>query len=791
MDHHEMPELAEIEEEYSSRLPVLPLRNMIIYPGLILPLHVVRPKSRRLIDEVMGADQRVAAVAQHDKQVEIPGPADLYEVGTVIKILKLMKQPDGSYQIIVRGGHRVRLRDFEPRGEYWDADIEVLPEDRTSNEEIEAMLVNLRDHFDRLVELAGLPAELSVVALNTERPMQLVHVVAANLSLTVAEGQTLLEIPDALTALERAAFYVTRQLERLELVQQIQGRVKAGMDKRQREYFLREQLHAIQRELGESGDGNPEIQELRVRLDDLGLPQEARQTAEKEIERLARMSPASAEYTVSRNYLDWLLELPWNVATEDTLDIRQAAKILDEDHFDLEKVKRRILEYLAVLQLKRDVKGPILCFVGPPGVGKTSLGQSIARSLGRKFLRISLGGLRDEAEIRGHRRTYVGSLPGRIVQGLRRIGSNNPVFMLDEIDKLGMDFRGDPSSALLEVLDPAQNSNFSDHYLGIPFDLSKIIFIATANMLDPIPAALKDRMEVIEIPGYSEEEKLEIAKTYLLKEQIENHGLDPQQIALADAAILEIIRSYTREAGVRNLDRNLAAVFRYLAKRVAEEGPVPITVRAEDLADILGPVRFLPETATRSWGPGIATGLAWTPSGGELIFIEALRTRGTGKLILTGQLGEIMKESATAALTYLRAHGVALNIDEEKFDRSDIHVHVPAGAVPKDGPSAGVAMVVVLASLMSNRKVRRDLAMTGEITLRGDILPVGGIKEKVLAARRAGIQEILIPQANAKDLVDIPTHLREGMVIHELQLIGEALQLALAAGRSPQRSSAN
>ncbi len=786
MDQLEMPEVVEPEEDVAPRLPVLPLRNMIIYPGLILPLHVVRPKSRKVIDEVVMAEQRAVAVAQRDKQVDVPGPTDLYDVGTVVKILKLMKQPDGSYQVIVRAGHKVRLRDFQPKGDFWDAGVEVLPEDRSESEEIEAMLVNLRDHFARLVELASLPTELSVVALNTERPMQLVYIVAANLSLTVAEGQTLLEIPDASTALERITYYVTRQLERLELVQQIQGRVKEGMDKRQREYFLREQLHAIQRELGESGDSNPEIQELRVKLDDLEMPQEARQTAEKEIERLARMPPASAEYTVSRNYLDWLLELPWSVATEDSLDIRQAAQVLDEDHFDLEKVKRRILEYLAVLQLKKDVKGPILCFVGPPGVGKTSLGQSIARSLGRKFLRISLGGLRDEAEIRGHRRTYVGSLPGRIVQGLRQVGSNNPVFMLDEIDKLGMDFRGDPSSALLEVLDPAQNSNFSDHYLGIPFDLSKIIFIATANMLDPVPAALKDRMEVIEIPGYSEEEKLEIAKKYLLKQQIENHGLDPEQIELTDAAILELIHSYTREAGVRNLDRNLAAVFRHLAKRVAEEGPVPITVEAEDLPDILGPVRFLPETATRSWGPGIATGLAWTPSGGELIFIEALRARGTGKLILTGQLGDVMKESATAALTYLRAHAAELNIDEEKFDRFDIHVHVPAGAVPKDGPSAGVAMVVVLASLMNGRKVRRDLAMTGEITLRGDILPVGGIKEKVLAARRAGIQEILIPQANAKDLVDVPTHLREGMVFHELQVIAEALEVALTGERSPE-----
>lgn len=766
-------------EEIPDRLPVLPLRNMVLYPELTVPLSVERMSSKKLVDDLRVNNELMVVVAQRDKKVEQPGPADLFDVGTIASIVKITKQPDGTYQILVRASRKARLRDFQKVDDYWSADIEMLPEDDQTSPEIEAMAANLRTQFQRLVELASLPTELSIIALNVDRPAQLVYVVAANLTLTIDERQTLLEMPEIDIALERVTFYLTRQLDRLELGQQIQERIKAGMDKRQREYFLREQLHAIQRELGETDDKNPEITELSVKLDDLDMPQEARQAAEKELERLARMSPASAEYNVSRNYLDWLLEMPWNEQTEDSLDVRAAAETLDKDHFDLEKVKKRILEYLAVLQLKKDIKGPILCFVGPPGVGKTSLGQSIARSLGRKFLRISLGGMRDEAEIRGHRRTYVGALPGRIIQGLRRVGVRNPVFVLDEIDKLGMDFRGDPSSALLEVLDPEQNFAFSDHYLGVPFDLSSVIFIATANVMDPIPPALRDRMEVIEIPGYTEEEKLQIARHHLLIPQIENHGLDAEKLVMTDEAILEIIRSYTREAGVRNLDRNLASICRGIAREVAEGKTEKLTIEPSDLSTILGPARFVPELATRSWGPGISTGLAWTPSGGDLIFIEALRAQGTGKLILTGHLGDVMKESATAALTYIRAHAGELAIKEEAFDRSDIHVHVPAGGIPKDGPSAGVALVVALASLMSGREIRRDIAMTGEITLRGDILPVGGIKEKVLAARRAGIREVLIPQQNAKDLIDIPSHLRDNLIFHELQLISDALRLTL------------
>lgn len=775
----ELPGKVDTAESVQERLPVLPVGDMVLFPYLVMPIDIKRPASQKLVDDALMSDHLLVVVAQKQRDLDKPGPGDLFEVGTLANVMKLMKQTDGSYQIIVRSLQRVRLNHLETVNGYWVANVEKLDEDKSGGAEIEALVFNLRTQFEKFVELANLPAELGVVALNVERPIQLAYIVASNLNLTVLEQQTLLELPDLGTTLERTTFYLARQIEKLELVRQIRDRVRAGMDKRQREYFLREQLRTIKGELGESDERNPDIQELLVKLEEMEMPQEARVAAEKEIERMARMAPNSSEYTVSRNYLDWLLEMPWSISTRDTLDVRQAAEVLDQDHFDLEKVKKRVLEYLAVLQLKQDMKGPILCFVGPPGVGKTSLGQSIARSLGRKFLRLSLGGLRDEAEIRGHRRTYVGALPGRIVQGLKRVGSNNPVFVLDEIDKVGTDFRGDPSSALLEVLDPEQNFAFSDHYLGVPLDLSRVLFIATANMMDTVPSALRDRMEVIEIPGYTEEEKLEIARRYLVVRQIEEHGLINRNVVIGDEAILEIIRSYTREAGVRSLNRNIASLCRSVAREIAEGREGEVVLHRKNVGEILGPVQFIPELSTRSWGPGISTGLAWTPSGGDLIFIETLKIQGHGKLTLTGQLGEVMKESAAAALTYIRARAVELGIQEEEFEHSDIHVHVPAGAVPKDGPSAGVALVVALASLMSGRRVRRDVAMTGEITLRGDVLPVGGIKEKVLAARRAGIKEVLIPHINAKDLVDIPVHLRSDMVFRELQVISEALELAL------------
>ncbi|MGD9506457.1 MAG: endopeptidase La [Syntrophobacteraceae bacterium] len=766
------------------RAPVLPLSNTVLFPDLVTPLEITLPGSRKLVDDALMHNRLVAAVAQRSKREPEPEPGDLYGVGTLASVLKLMKQTDGSYQILVHASKKVRIEDFKRLDGYWDVRIEEIPESIAEGPEIDALTLNLRSQFEKLAELAGIGKDVVNMALNVERPTQLVYVVGSNLELTMEERQFLLEIADVQTALERTTFYVTRQLERFELGRRIQDRVKAGMDKRQREFYLREQLQAIRKELGEGDDQSSDIQELRKKMVGSQMSAEAMQAAEKELERMSRMSPASADYTVARNYIDWLVEMPWSTSTTDMLNVHEAANILNEDHFDLEKVKRRILEYLAVLQLKKDLKGPILCFVGPPGVGKTSLGQSIARSLGRKFLRISLGGLRDEAEIRGHRRTYVGALPGRIIQGIKRLNCNNPVFVLDEIDKLGMDFRGDPSSALLEALDPEQNFAFTDNYLAVPFDLSKVMFIATANMLDPIPPALRDRLEIIEIPGYTAEDKLEIAKKYLVPHQKENHGIKPGQITVTDEAILEIVRSYTREAGVRGLERNIASVCRYVAKEVAEGRTEPLTIDSESLHEILGPIRFLPETATRSWGPGISTGLAWTPTGGELIFIETLRTDGSGKLILTGQLGDVMKESATAALTYIHAHAQQIGIEKDLLHKSDIHVHVPAGATPKDGPSAGVTLFVALSSLLTGREVRKDIAMTGEITLRGDILPVGGIKEKILAARRAGISEVMIPHMNAKDLEDIPDYLREGMVFHELQLNSDALKWALKGEKS-------
>jgi ATP-dependent Lon protease len=603
--------------------------------------------------------------------------------------------------------------------------------------------------------------------------------VASNLDLTLAEAQEILETLETQTVLERLTVYLNKTLETLELSQEIQKKIKDGMDKTQRDYMLREQLKAIQKELGEGDERTIEIDELKKKLEETPMPDEVRDVAGKELDRLSRMPPAAAEYTVSRTYLDWLLELPWEFSTEDNLDIAAAQETLDADHYDLEKVKKRVIEYLAVRKLKQDMKGPILCFVGPPGVGKTSLGQSIARTLGREFIRISLGGVRDEAEIRGHRRTYVGALPGRIVQGLRKAGANNPVFMLDEIDKVGTDFRGDPSSALLEVLDPEQNHTFSDHYLEVPIDLSQVMFITTANILDTIPPALRDRMEVIELPGYIEEDKLMIAKRYLLPEQREAHGLKADLIELEDEAIRSIIRSYTREAGVRNLERQIAAVCRGVAKEVAAGREQVTRIGPDNLEEFLGPVLFIPELAARAWGPGLATGLAWTPTGGDIIFIEAARMPGKGGLTLTGQLGDVMKESATAALTYVRAHASQLNIDANFLDGSDIHIHVPAGAIPKDGPSAGIAMLVTLASLISGKQVRRDVAMTGEITLRGDVLPVGGIKEKVLAAHRAGIREVILPHVNEKDLPDVPEQVRGAMQFHLVRAMPDALEAAL------------
>ncbi|MGW8222636.1 MAG: endopeptidase La [Syntrophobacteria bacterium] len=760
-------------------LALLPLQNGVLFPDLTVPLFLSRPDHMKLVDDVLVKDRMFAAVAQRDAELEKPSLVDLHRIGVAAYILKMMRTPEGQYQILIRTFKKIKLVEAVQDDPYLIARVEALEDKYEPDKQLDAMVVNVRNLFQKVVELSNFPAELAMLAANVEGPYPLVHLVAPNLDLKVEQAQEILETRDAQKVLERLTVHLNERLETLELSQEIQNKIKDGMDKTQRDYMLRQQLKAIQQELGEQDDGTVEIDELRKKLVEIGMDDEVRKVAEKELDRLSRMSPAAAEYTVSRTYLDWLLEFPWRIDTEDNLDIESAQTTLDADHFGLEKVKKRIIEYLAVRKLKQDMKGPILCFVGPPGVGKTSLGQSIARALGRKFIRISLGGVRDEAEIRGHRRTYVGALPGRIVQGMRKAGANNPVFMLDEIDKVGTDYRGDPSSALLEVLDPEQNHSFSDHYMEVPIDLSKVMFITTANILDTIPPALRDRMEVIELPGYIEEEKVMIAKRHLLPNQLEAHGLTDDSLQLTDDAIRTIVRSYTREAGVRNLEREIASVCRGVAKEVAAGGVLSMRVLEEDLKNLLGPVKFIPELAARSWGPGLATGLAWTPAGGDLIFIEAAQMPGKGGLTLTGQLGDVMKESATAALTYVRSHAGELGINGTFLNGTDVHIHVPAGAIPKDGPSAGVTMLVTLASLATGRQVRKDLAMTGEITLRGDVLPVGGIKEKVLAAHRAGIGEVILPHTNEKDLSDIPESIRKSMRFKLVRAMSEVLETAL------------
>jgi len=769
----------EQQQSLPKELPVLPLGQGVLFPQLTVPLMVSRTDSRQLVDEALVKDRLMVVVAQRDDKVEKPALTDLHRIGVAVFILKMMRTPDGAHHLLVQGVKKIRLQDMVQQEPYIIARIEPVEDAFEVDKQLEAMVLNVRNLFQRLAELGSLPQELAVLAANVPGPYPLAYLVASNLGLSVDEAQEILETGDVSKVLELLTVHLNRRLETLELSHEIQKKVKEGMDTRQRDFLLREQLKAIQKELGEGDERTVELEELRKRLAETKMPDEVRKVANNELDRLSRMPPAAAEYTVSRTYLDWILELPWEVTTDDNLDIDAAQITLDADHYDLEKVKKRILEYLAVRKLKRDMKGPILCFVGPPGVGKTSLGQSIARTLGRKFIRISLGGVRDEAEIRGHRRTYVGALPGRIIQGLRKAGTHNPVFMLDEIDKVGMDFRGDPSSALLEVLDPEQNYSFSDHYLEVPFDLSRVMFITTANVLDTIPPALRDRVEVMELPGYTEEEKLMIAKGHLIPEQVEAHGLAADELQFDEEALRLIIRSHTREAGVRNLERQIAAVCRGVAKEVAAGREAPTAIRAEDIPRYLGPEKFMPELAARTWGPGLATGLAWTPTGGDLIFIEAARMPGKGTLTLTGQLGDVMKESATAALSYVRAHAADLGINGEFFGTTDIHIHVPAGAIPKDGPSAGVAMLVSVTSLVTGRQVRKEVAMTGEITLRGDVLPVGGIKEKVLAARRAGVKEVILPQMNEKDLVDVPPQVREKLRFHLVRAMPEALELAL------------
>ena len=761
-------------------LPILPLRGTVLFPHVILPILVGQEKSIRLVDEVVVGNRMIGVVALKEQEAQDPRPDDLFPLGTAAVIAKMLKLPDGTISIMVQGLERIRLGQMTQTEPYYRAVVVPLPDREDRDQEVEALVLNLRRLFQEAVDLSpNLPAELAIVALNIDEGGMLADMITSNLNLSVEEKQEVLEITEIKPRLRRVTELLTRHLESLELSRQIQDQVKAGMDKSQREYYLREQLKAIQQELGEGDERTQEAEELRRRINETPLPDEVREVALRELGRFARMPPAAAEYSVVRTYLEWLLDLPWLKGTEDRLDIAAAEQILSQDHYDLEKVKKRILEYLAVRKLKKDMKGPILCFVGPPGVGKTSLGHSIAAALGRKFIRISLGGIRDEAEIRGHRRTYVGALPGRIIQSIRKAGSNNPVFMLDEVDKIGADFRGDPSSALLEVLDPEQNTTFSDHYLELPFDLSRVMFIATANILDPIPAALRDRMEVLELPGYTASEKLHIARRYLIPKQLEAHGLTAAQLTVTNDAVHEIISSYTREAGVRNLEREIATICRAVAKQVSEGRTDPVTITAEDLRPLLGPVKFFSEVAERTAQPGVATGLAWTPAGGEIIFVEATKMPGKGNLILTGHLGEVMKESAQAALSAIRSRSRELDLAEDFFLKQDIHIHVPAAAIPKDGPSAGITMYTALLSLVTGRPVQSEVGMTGEITLRGQILPVGGIKEKALAAKRAGLKVLVLPERNATDLEDTPDEVRQGLEFRFIRSVDQVPEMAL------------
>ncbi|MBW2133257.1 MAG: endopeptidase La [Deltaproteobacteria bacterium] len=761
-------------------LSILPLFDAVLFPKMVLPLMVMQDDSIQLVDEAMSGDRVFGLVVSKQGSKEKYGPEDLYAMGTSALILKMAKPGENRAQLLVQGMRRFRVQEFIEGKPYLQARVEHIQEADKKDTEIEALMVNLAGLFGRIVELSpGLPSEMGQMAKSIQDPGTLADMVASTLNSTIDEKQRVLEILELKKRLKEVLRQANRQKEILELGNKIQNQVKEGMDKQQRDYYLRQQLKAIQEELGEKDQSQFEVDEYRTKIEEKDLPEDVRKEAERELNRLARMHPSSSEYTVATTYLDWLIALPWHESTKDVLDIKKAKKVLDEDHFGLEKPKKRIIEYLAVRKLKPDSKGPILCFVGPPGTGKTSLGRSIARAMGRKFHRISLGGVRDEAEIRGHRRTYVGALPGRIIQGLRRCESNNPVFMLDEIDKLGMDFRGDPSSALLEVLDPEQNFTFSDHYLDVPFDLSRVMFITTANILDTIPPPLLDRMEVIRLLGYTEDEKIQIAQKFLIPRQREAHGLSEKQIAFTRGAIRHIIADYTREAGLRNLEREIANICRGVATRIAEGESVAIRVRVKDVARYLGPQRFTPEEAARIQAPGVATGLAWTQAGGEILYVEATAMKGKGNLTLTGQLGDVMKESAAAALSFIRTHAAELGIDEDFYAKMDVHIHLPAGAIPKDGPSAGVTLLAALASLLTGRKVKKGLAMTGEITLRGQVLPVGGIKEKVLAAHRSRIHTVILPRQNKKDLEDIPKKIHRQIQFQFVDKMMDVLKLAL------------
>jgi ATP-dependent Lon protease len=768
------------DREIPTVLPVLPLRETVPFPDTLTPLAVGQERSIELVNHVLGRDRMLVMVASRNPDVETPGPQDLYDVGVVGVVARMLKVPDGTLRILVQGTQRVHIDQWVREDPFLAAEISVLPDVIDETTELTALVRNVQATFTQIVEAAPyLPEELLVAVANVDDPGALANLIAGALRLKTAEKQHLLEEVDVAERLRRLSALLAREHEVISIGTKIQTQVQSELDASQREYFLRQQLKAIQEELGDEDESAAEARDLREQLDAAGLPEEVRRVADRELSRLERLPPMAAEHSVIRGYLEWLATLPWSRSTEDNLDLDHARTVLDADHYDIEQVKDRIIEFLAVRKLKPDARGGILCFVGPPGVGKTSLGRSIARALGRKFERISAGGIRDEAEIRGHRRTYVGAMPGVIIRAIRDAESNNPVLMIDEIDKMGADYRGDPASAMLEVLDPEQNANFRDHYLDVPFDLSNVMFITTANTLDTIPGPLLDRMEIIQLAGYTEEEKLEIAKRYLVPRQIERNGLRRSQIAFSDPALRAIIRDYTREAGVRNLERQIGAVCRKIARRVAE-GTLKrrVTISERRARELLGKARFHTETKRRTSEPGVSTGLAWTPAGGDVLFVEATAMPGKGKLTITGQLGDVMRESAQAALSYVRAHPPT-ELEPDWFAEHDIHLHVPAGAIPKDGPSAGVTMVTALVSLLTNVCVRDDTAMTGEVTLTGQVLPIGGLKEKALAAQRNGLTRVIAPAENEVDVDDIPEHLRDDLEFVFARHVSEVLDAAL------------
>ncbi|MCX7913957.1 MAG: endopeptidase La [Thermodesulfovibrionales bacterium] len=770
------------EIEIPDVLPILPVKDIVIFPFMIVPLFVGREISIKAIDNSLNTHRMILILTQKDVNVEIPAPDDLYSMGTVCMILRMLKLPDGRVKILVQGLSKAKVLLFNQTEPFLSAEIEKIVDEDIGEMtlENEALIRNVKAQLEKTISLGkAAPPDIMIAVENMDDPGKLADMISANLGLKTEQAQEILEMTNPIERLKKIGEILTREIQLLTIQQKIQTEAKGEIDKTQREYFLREQLKAIQRELGDIDERGEEIKEFKRKIEEAKMPEKVLKEAEKQVKRLEKMHPDSAEAGTIRTYLEWLTELPWSKSTQDQLDIKMAEKVLNEDHYDLEKVKERILEYLSVRKLKEKMKGPILCFIGPPGVGKTSLGRSIARALGREFVRMSLGGVRDEAEIRGHRRTYVGALPGRIIQGIKNAGTNNPVFMLDEIDKIGMDFRGDPSSALLEVLDPEQNNSFMDHYLGVPFDLSNVMFITTGNLADTIPTPLKDRMEIIYLSGYTEEEKLQIAKKYLIPKQLEEHGINNNILRIGDSAIRQIITHYTREAGVRNLEREIANLCRKVARKVAEEKATKFIITSKNLSKYLGAPKYLTEEELKKDAVGVATGLAWTEAGGDVIFIEATTMRGKGNLTLTGQLGDVMKESAHAALSYIKSKAKELKIKEDIFSKTDLHIHVPAGAIPKDGPSAGITIATTIASIFTGKPVRRDVAMTGEVTLRGRVLPIGGLKEKTLAAKRLGIKTIIIPHRNKKDLEELPPYVKEGINFVLAETMDDVLKTAI------------